>query len=73
MLNNILNFIIGTVTTASTASAIRDIDPIQFGSIEELIKYIVSIVGGILAAIIINILKKKFPEWFNSKKASKSK
>ncbi len=71
MFNNILNFIIGSVTTAGTASAFKDIDPIQFGSIEELVKYLVSILGGILAAIIINILKKKFPEWFNSKKASR--
>ena len=73
MVNNLLNFIIGTFTTASTASAINGIDPIQFGSIEDLVKYIVSIVGGILAAIIINILKKKFPEWFNSKAKSNSK
>ncbi len=71
MFNNILNFIIGSVTTAGAASAISDINPNQFGSIEELIKYIVSVVGGILAAIIINILKKKFPDWFNSKKASR--
>jgi len=58
----------GTVATVGTASAINDIDPNQYGTIDELIKYIISIVGGILATIIINLLKKKFPEWFVTKK-----
>jgi len=58
----------GTVATVGTASALSDIDPNQYGTIDELIKYIISIVGGILATIIINLLKKKFPEWFESKK-----
>ena len=35
---------------------------------EELIKYLISIIGGILATIILNLLRKKFPEWFKSKK-----
>jgi cytochrome c biogenesis protein CcdA len=68
MIQHTLNFILGTAATAGTVSAITDIDPNKFGSLEELIKYIISIVGGILATIIINLLKKKFPEWFNNQK-----
>ena len=68
MTHHILNFIFGTAATAGAASAIDGIDPNNFSSLEELIKYIISIVGGILATIIINILKKKFPEWFEAKK-----
>lgn len=68
MTNHILNFLMGTVATVGTVSALNDIDPNQYVSIDELIKYIISIVGGILATIIINLLKKKFPEWFESKK-----
>jgi len=68
MIHNILNFILGTAATAGTVTALKDIDPTQFATIEELIKYLISIVGGILATIIINFLKKKFPEWFESKK-----
>ena len=67
MVNSIVNFVLGTAATAGTVSVIDGIDPNNFGSLEDLIKYIISIVGGILATIIINILKKKFPEWFSSK------
>ncbi len=67
MMNSVLNFVMGTAATAGTVSAIDGIDPNNFGSPEDLIKYLISIVGGILATIIINILKKKFPEWFGSK------
>ncbi len=68
MTSHILNFILGTAATAGAASAIDGIDPNQYSTIEDLIKYLISIVGGILATIIINILKKKFPEWFASRK-----
>jgi hypothetical protein len=67
MFNSILNFVVGSAATAGTASTLVDLDPNNFGSLEELIKYIISIVGGILATIIINLLKKKFPEWFQTK------
>ena len=67
MFNSILNFVIGSTATAGTATVLTDLDPNNFGSLEELLKYIISIVGGILATIIVNLLKKKFPEWFNSK------
>ena len=71
MLNNIMNFIVGTATTAGTATALVDIDPNQFGSLADLIKYLISIIGGLLATIIINLLKKKFPEWFEKNKPAK--
>jgi hypothetical protein len=71
MIQHFLNFILGTAATAGTVAAITDIDPTPFTSIEELIKYLISIVGGILATIIINLLKKKFPEWFNTQKKLK--
>ena len=68
MIHNVINFILGTAATAGTATALTEVDPSAFGSFEELIKYIISIVGGILATIIINLLKKKFPEWFQNQK-----
>ena len=68
MIQHTLNFILGTAATAGTAAAITDVDPNAFGSFEELIKYIISIVGGILATLIINLLKKKFPDWFQNQK-----
>ena len=66
MIRHSLNFILGTAATAGTASALNGIVPGNFGSLDELIKYIISILGGIFATIIINILKKKFPEWFTN-------
>ncbi|MFH0867288.1 MAG: hypothetical protein V1904_13920 [Bacteroidota bacterium] len=71
MIQHAFNFILGTAATVGTVSVIDGIDPNNFGTIEELIKYIISIVGGILATIIINLLKKKFPEWFNTQKKLK--
>jgi hypothetical protein len=68
MVHSILNFVLGTAATAGTVSAIDGINPSNFPNLEELIKYVISIFGGILATIIINILKKKFPEWFQSQK-----
>ncbi|MGD0712350.1 MAG: hypothetical protein ABR968_14335 [Bacteroidales bacterium] len=65
MIHHILNFVLGTAATAGTAVAITDPNPNNFGTLDELIKYVISIVGGILAVIIINLLKNQFPEWFN--------
>jgi ABC-type Co2+ transport system permease subunit len=67
MIQHIVNFVLGTAATAGTAAAITDINPSSFCSLEEVIKYIISIVGGILAAIIINLLKSKFPDLFEKK------
>jgi len=64
MIRHSLNFILGTAATAGTASALNTINPDSFGSIEELVKYLISIVGGILATVIISILKRRFPHWF---------
>lgn len=68
MIKPFLNFIIGTASTAGAATAINNIDPNQFSTTDELIKYIISIVGGLLATIIINLLRKKYPEWLNKNK-----
>lgn len=68
MIQHTLNFILGTAATAGAAFGLDGIDPGSFGSLDELIKYIISIVGGLLATLVINLLKKKFPEWFQSKK-----
>jgi hypothetical protein len=65
MIHHIVNFVLGTAATVGTASAITNINPSSFGTLDELIKYIISIVGGVLAAVIINLLKNQFPEWFN--------
>jgi|WetSurMetagenome_2_1015567.scaffolds.fasta_scaffold152673_2 hypothetical protein len=71
MIQHIANFVIGTATTAGAATALDGIDPTQFSTLGELIKYLISIIGGILATIILNLLRKKFPEWFKSKEQSK--
>ncbi len=72
MIHNIANFVIGTASTAGAATALSEIDPGQFGSLGDLIKYLISIIGGILATVIINLLKKKFPEWFDKQKKTKT-
>ncbi|OFY26496.1 MAG: hypothetical protein A2X01_08405 [Bacteroidetes bacterium GWF2_35_48] len=69
MVQHVLNFIMGTAATAGAATALGGIDPSQFGSLDELIKYILSIVGGLLTTLLINLLKKKFPEWFQKNKS----
>ena len=68
MIRHSLNFILGTAATAGTASALNGINPGNFGNLDELIKYIISILGGIMATVILNILKKKFPYWFKNQK-----
>ncbi|HBX53562.1 MAG: hypothetical protein A2309_03320 [Bacteroidetes bacterium RIFOXYB2_FULL_35_7] len=68
MVHPFLNFILGTAATAGAAFGLDSIDSGSFGSLDELIKYIISIVGGLLATLIINLLKKKFPEWFSKQK-----
>lgn len=70
-MRNLSNFLIGGGTTFGLAGSLPNIDPNDFGSLEELIRYLISILGGILAAILLAWLKKKFPEWFGSHKAKK--
>jgi ABC-type Co2+ transport system permease subunit len=41
------------------------------GTIEELVEYLVAIFGGILSALIINFLKKKFPDLWAKMSAKK--
>jgi len=67
MIHTAANFILGAAATIGTIFSLENIDPETFGSIDELIKYIVSLVGGVIATIIINLLKKKFPDLFTRK------
>jgi len=67
MIHSALNFVFGSAATLGTATGLENIDPGTFGSLDELIKYIISIAGGILATFIINLLKKKFPDLFTKK------
>jgi hypothetical protein len=64
----ITNFVLGTAGTFGATLGTGVVDTEQIGSIEDIIRYIISVLGGILAAIIIRILKNKFPELFEKKK-----
>jgi len=68
-MHGILNFILGSASTFGILSRMNVDELPTGGSLEELINYLVSVVGGILAAIIINFLKKKFPDLFAKMKA----
>jgi len=46
MIQHVFNFILGTAATVGTVSALGGIDPNNFSSLDELIKYLISIVGG---------------------------
>jgi hypothetical protein len=70
MLHHIVNFILGSLATAGTAAAITNINHCSINVVEGLLKYFISILGGILATIIINILKNKFPDLFGKNQKS---
>lgn len=63
-MNHLGNFLIGSFGSLSLMSHFSLDELPTGGSLEELINYLVSVVGGILAAIIIAILKRKFPDLF---------
>ena len=74
MLRTISNLSIGGFTTYGLGIITVPGDLPPGLSLEELIRYLISIVGGILATIILAFLKKKFPEWFGSlRKVKKDK
>jgi hypothetical protein len=75
-----MNFILDTITggaaTLGLLAKTVDIDTLPTGSIEELVNYLISLFGGILAAIVLNFLRKKFPSLFTKikeKQAAKDK
>lgn len=55
------SFVFGGI---GTFLSVESINPENFGSIEDLISYIVSIFGGLLVAVIMRFLERKFPEYF---------
>jgi hypothetical protein len=59
MINQISNFSLGISATNSTASIFDSINHNKFLVIDKLMNYIISIVGAILAPIIIALFKKK--------------
>lgn len=67
-MKNLGNFLLGTATCTAfvmPTSVNGDIiDPV----IVEAIKLIVSTIGGIITAILMNILRRKFPNIFGKKK-----
>lgn len=67
-MKNLGNFLLGTATCTAfvmpTTINGEIIDPV----IIETIKMIVSAIGGIITAILMNILRKKFPNIFGKKK-----
>lgn len=67
-MNNLKNFLLGTATcTAFTIPTTVNGDVID-PAIVEAIKLIISTIGGIFTAILMNILKNKFPQIFGKKK-----
>jgi len=73
-MNHIGNFIVGSVSCFGILGNINLDDLPIGGTIEELINYLVSVLGGILAALVITFLKKKFPNlWAKMMERSKNK
>ena len=72
-----MNFLLDTITGAASTGLLLnksiDIDTLPTGSIEELVNYLISVFGGILAAIILNFLRRKFPNLFTKMKQKKDK
>ncbi len=70
-----MNFLLDTVTGAAGTLTILsksvNLDELPSGSIEELVNYLISVFGGILAAIILNFLRRKFPNLFTKMKAKR--
>jgi len=64
---NFKNFILGTVTCAAGNYGITSDASIIPPEAIELIKLLCTTIGGIVTAILLNILKKKFPQIFGKK------
>jgi len=73
MLRNLMSVIVGSFTTYGVGIITVPEDLPPGLSLEELIRYLISIVGGILATIILAFLKKHFPEWFGKLKKSEKR
>jgi len=66
-MTHLKNFMLGTITCAASNyginSNVTDIPP----EIVELIKLLFTTIGGIMTAVILHFLKKKFPQIFGKK------
>lgn len=62
---HIFNFLTGSTSTFLLAD---QINPTDFSSWEDVLKYLISILGGILASIVIKFLKSSFPNLFKKGK-----
>lgn len=73
MIPNTLNFIIGAVNSTDAMSTFNSTDFSSFHNLGDVIFYLISIVGGFLAHLIIRIFKKKNPDLFSKlKRADKN-
>ena len=72
-MNHLGNFFIGSVGSFGLISRINVDELPTSGSLEDLINYLVSVVGGILAALLIAFLKRRFPDLFAKMKARNKK
>lgn len=66
-MKTVINFIIGAAGTLGSyevvTQGVSDIPP----EIVEMIKAIISMIGGCVTAILMHLLKKKFPDIFGKK------
>jgi ABC-type Co2+ transport system permease subunit len=60
----------GDVTTVQTLSSQID-PPADWTNMTEVIKYVVSILAGIISAVLMAFLKRKFPKIFGALESSK--
>lgn len=73
-MSNILNVVIGFCGTFLGLKALNVDELPTGGTIEELVNYLVALFGGIISALIINFLKKKFPDlWAKMSERQKTK
>ena len=64
MITTTLNFIIASANSADAMSTFNSTDFSSFHNMGDVIFYLISIVGGFLAHLIIRIFKKKNPDLF---------
>ena len=72
MITTTLNLIIASATSADAMSTFNSTDFSTFHNMGDVIFYLISIVGGFLAHLIIRIFKKKNPDLFAKLKKGNS-
>ena len=66
-----LDFFVGSIGTFIGLKSLNVDDLPTGGTIEELVNYLVAIFGGIVSALIVNFLKKKFPQLWEKMNAKR--